>query len=388
MSTGGFELLVFGTADWNQAIATNQHYITAAIAPTASKSYFLESVGLRRPQIGVRDARRVINRIRRAAGHAPTGRELPPGLSVLSPVVIPFHCSATNGPNSILVRRVVSNWRSSKTTRILWTYNPVTLGLERDATSIVYHCVDLLAEFPRMPRKQIERGERRLARLGARAVASSARVRDHLENQGFTDVILWENVADVAIFGSAGREYVVQNHSLDHRQRAVFAGNFSSAKVDFELLERLLAAGIHLDLAGPIAEGGGSDRGLVERLVDQGAVYHGHLELVELAELFGSCSVGVIPYLINDYTRGVSPLKTYEYLASGLSVVSTALPGVRAVEGDICVARTADEFVSAVINSQFPSPATVSHRRVLADGHSWASRGDQARDLISELVGV
>jgi len=36
--------------------------------------------------------------------------------------------------------------------------------------------------------------------------------------------------------------------------------------------------------------------------------------------------VGVIPFVVDDLTEGVSPLKMYEYLAAGVPVVATPLP--------------------------------------------------------------
>ena len=59
----------------------------------------------------------------------------------------------------------------------------------------------------------------------------------------------------------------------------------------------------------------------------------------ELAHLYRQCTVGLIPYVVNDYTQGVSPLKTYEYLAAGLCVVSTGVPSVSPVAGDVVVSE-------------------------------------------------
>ena len=54
------------------------------------------------------------------------------------------------------------------------------------------------------------------------------------------------------------------------------------------------------------------------------------------------------PYALNQYTRGVSPLKCYEYLASGLHVISTRLPEVSRL-------ATLNAHVDALDAAEMPS---------------------------------
>ncbi|WP_172657625.1 glycosyltransferase family protein [Demequina maris] len=170
-------------------------------------------------------------------------------------------------------------------------------------------------------------------------------------------------------------------------ERAVFAGNLSSSKVDFQLLGMLLEAGVELVLAGPISEGGGDDRDAVDELLRRGASYVGQLPLNELGRLYRTSTVGLIPYELNPYTRGVNPLKTYEYLASGLAVVSTAVPAVEPRSSDVTVAADADSFVAAVKTAiHHPDEATVARRGHLAASHGWRQRGVAARALVSESL--
>jgi len=50
-----------------------------------------------------------------------------------------------------------------------------------------------------------------------------------------------------------------------------------------------------------------------------------HEELPAILQRF---DVGLMPFLINDFTRPLTPLKLYEYLAAGVPVVSTDLPNL------------------------------------------------------------
>lgn len=375
-------VLVLGTADWDQPIATNQHYVARALAEELDVT-FVESIGLRRPELSARDVRRVVARVRGARSDlAPRAR--PAGMAVLSPTVVPHHTGPVRALNARLLRRLVEPWLRRPGPRVLWAYSPVTYGLERLADVTVYHCVDLLAEVPGISADAVGAGERALAGAGAVAVASSPVVREHLERVGFAAPLLWPNVADVATITAARPADPAAGRSA----RAVFAGNLSPTKVDFALLRALVEAGVDLHLAGPVAEGGGAAGAEVASLVRSGATHHGLLSLDELARLYWTATVGLVPYLLNPYTTGVSPLKTFEYLAAGLHVVSTPVPAVTPVQGDVTVASTTAGYVDAVRLAVDPDPASLDRRSTLARAHGWDLRGAQARALVAQHVGA
>lgn len=375
-------VLVLGTADWNQAIATNQHFMTRELAKAADVT-FVESIGLRRPTLSTRDVRRAVQRLRGGSSTGAPRRSIPASVQIVSPKVIPIHTGVTRGLNSSLLQLSVSQWISSSARKVLWAYSPLTYGLEKFADAVVYHCVDLLREVDGIDERLIDLAETNLSRFANAAVASSPLVFDHLCSIGFRDPVLWENVADVSLISQRRPAEV---HRA--RGRAVFAGNLSVTKVDFDLLASVIAAGWDLQIAGPIAEGGGKGAAQeVERLVSLGATYRGLLSPEQLSDLYWTAEVGLIPYVINSYTRGVSPLKTYEYLAAGLRIVSTAVPSVRAHLGDVLVADTAAGFLlelgaPGLDSSQGPRDA---ERAALAEAHSWVGRGSEARALLAHL---
>jgi teichuronic acid biosynthesis glycosyltransferase TuaH len=214
------------------------------------------------------------------------------------------------------------------------------------------------------------------------AVASSSVVRDHLEEIGFSAVRLWENVADTDLMATAADAVdPVAGH-------VVFAGNLTTDKVDVELLEAVAVPGqgIELHLAGALAEGGGSRRPW-DRLLDLPNVhYHGVLLPEQLGALLGRCTVGLVPYQLNRYTRGVFPMKLYEYLAAGLAVVSTDLPALTP-QRHLAIAKDGDAFVRAVRDQvAISTPAVVRARRREGSHPSWRARGEQAVHLIDELM--
>ncbi|WP_144056875.1 glycosyltransferase [Micromonospora lupini] len=376
-------VLMLGTAEWDSPIATNQHYVARELARTANVT-FVESLGLRRPTLRRDDVVRMASRVRRALGDrdVPAQRPRPPGARIVSPLVLPVHRTPTYPVNRALLRRATGGWLRSSRPRVLWTFTPVTYGLEEDADLVIYHCVDLLATFPGVDAVAVARGERSLSSRTAVAVATSTAVQEHLATVGFPRIDLLPNVADVSVFTAASQA------AAQRRPDVLFSGNLTVHKLDLRLLESIAAAVRgkgELLLAGPLAAGGGSFDAELRQLEALGARHLGVLTPDQLAETAGTCAVGVIPYAINDYTRGVSPLKCFEYLSSGLAVLSSPLPAVTELartNPHVTVAEADDLPVRLPALLQPVTDAVVEARMASAAEHGWEGRGALLRDLL------
>lgn len=374
------QILVLGTADWDQPIATNQHYVVRELARAHPLTY-VESMGLRTPELKWRDIKRGLNRLSANRTSGERGkRPTPAGVTVISPKVLPRHVGMARRFNRPVIHRLVQSWADADSPKILWTYTPVTYGLEAIADAVVYHCVDLLGKVEGIPERLINSAESDLAQFADVAIGTSEKVVEHLRRVGFSRTEYWPNVADTEVFAR-------NRPAVDTRKRgrAVFAGNLSTTKVNFELLRLLARAGIDLHLAGPIAQGGGSAHSEVRSLEALGATYHGMLGLDELASLYWTANVGLIPYALNPYTSGVNPLKTFEYLATGMVVVSTAIPSVRPIEEHVVVTTDDQTFLGAVQKAMSHAHLNAVEERIeIAESHSWTSRGQTARTLLAE----
>ena len=79
----------------------------------------------------------------------------------------------------------------------------------------------------------------------------------------------------------------------------------------------------------------------------------------DIPKYIGGFDVGIVPYLLSDYTANVYPTKLNEYLAMGIPVVATDLPEIRRFNGDhgphVAVAKDAGEFAAALGAALRPS---------------------------------
>ncbi|TCL60270.1 glycosyltransferase involved in cell wall biosynthesis [Hydrogenispora ethanolica] len=93
------------------------------------------------------------------------------------------------------------------------------------------------------------------------------------------------------------------------------------------------------------------------------------------------CDVLMIPFRISSMTRACNPIKFWEYLATGIPIVSTSLPEVAAFEG-VGIADGAAEFIEAIqaALATGQDQAAKAQRMKLARQNDWQQR---ARTIIS-----
>lgn len=371
------KIVVLSTADMNSAVWTNKQHLATRLAADHDVTY-IESLGLRRPVLNSSDIQRIWTRLFRKK-KSTSIMNIPASLKVISPQVIPFHENAlARKINAKLLTRQVQTIVGEKRQHcILWSFSPVTYGIEKFFDSVVYHSVDLLHEIEGLPKKQLLEDEQNLVKNADAIIASSIQVRRHLSEVTANKVLLWENVADTELYSSV---------QTKRYSRAIFAGNLTPGKVNFGILKEVADAGTHVVLAGPTAiDGSAQDEELQSLLLHENVEYLGNLRPHSLADALNSCTVGLIPYRINPYTQGVFPMKVYEYMASGLTVISTRLPSLSEVDNPSLIPADPEDFPSAVSKWIAPSQEQVSANRCLAAGKSWTSRTAQADALIREL---
>jgi glycosyltransferase involved in cell wall biosynthesis len=96
--------------------------------------------------------------------------------------------------------------------------------------------------------------------------------------------------------------------------------------------------------------------------------------------------VGIIPYVLNDWTRAVDPLKLLEYLAAGIPVVSTPIPEVHKYASVITCASGAAEFARAAVAACAGDRLELRRaRQEVARQQTWEQRATQFLTIVRDL---
>lgn len=109
--------------------------------------------------------------------------------------------------------------------------------------------------------------------------------------------------------------------------------------------------------------------------------YLRHKEYSELPRYLSNFSYCLIPFKLTEMTRGVNPVKFWEYLASGIPILSTPLPEVP------------PEYVTIVTEDMFPDFCLTpgegerDSRIAFARSNSWKNRALQLFELIDSKLG-
>jgi glycosyltransferase involved in cell wall biosynthesis len=97
--------------------------------------------------------------------------------------------------------------------------------------------------------------------------------------------------------------------------------------------------------------------------------------------------VGLIPYVLNEWTRAVDPLKLLEYLAAGVPVVSTEIPEVLKYRDAVRIGGDRDSFVREVAGALAEDGERSRLRgQELARKNTWAHRARTLLDVVDAIV--
>jgi glycosyltransferase involved in cell wall biosynthesis len=97
-------------------------------------------------------------------------------------------------------------------------------------------------------------------------------------------------------------------------------------------------------------------------------------------------SVGIIPFIKDDFTRGIYPMKINEYLAAGLPVVSTDFSDLSDFEEIIKISDNKEGFLKYILEEiNTDTTAKRESRLAMAEGNTWGKRADELSDVIEQV---
>jgi hypothetical protein len=235
------------------------------------------------------------------------------------------------------------------------------------ARRVVLRVFDHLDEFRWMPRSIYALIRRYLDSVDL-VVASARDLVRRLEEQGI-------EAAHVPN-GAHLRETDAESPSVAPAQRVVYVGAIDSG-FDLDTVETW-AAGLpdaRFEIAGPNRAGYESSY--------PNLVFLGPWPYDQLGDLIRGARFGLIPFEVGPLTRGVHPLKLYDYLWFGCPVLSAALPEVEPDERGIFVYREPREGLD-ILREHWDREFDAGVLRSIAVANGWGERLRTVFDLLDE----
>jgi glycosyltransferase involved in cell wall biosynthesis len=383
----GQAVVLFSTADWFWPYWTNKQHIAARLGARGFRVLYVESIGFRRPGLNNIDLARIWQRVRRAA--API-RQVQRNVWVLAPLTIPgsHHLAWAERINVWQLWSRINSWlRSVGSNRpIVWTYHPYMLRIAKllDPAALVYHCVDNIGAIPGVDGAAFDRAERELLANADRIFATSTVLRDRCDAIAPTRTEYFGNVADIDHFATARHDGLIPvDLAAVPRPRLAYMGVLSEFKIDLDLVEQLVARrpDWHFVFIGDEREGQHS--AAIVRLRNRSNVHFlGWKPYAQLPSYLRGIDVTLLPQRTNDYTRAMFPMKFFEYLAAGRSVVAAPLPALADFTSLHRQADTPEAFAEAIAQA-LAAPAAIPIDHPTLQSHSWETRLDWMLDRIA-----
>jgi glycosyltransferase involved in cell wall biosynthesis len=387
MTLSGRDIVCIGFSDWQTDLLTNQQHLLVRAAKD-NRILFVESLGLRRPQLAARDLRRIGRRLTSALHPL---READ-GLQVLSPLVLPLHSNELlRTVNAALLRQYVGRAVAKLRLRspLLWSFVPQAEALldVLEPSQVLYYIDDDHAAKAGIDADSFLAAESRFARRADAVLASAPELVTRMRTLN-DNVHYAPNVADTRLFATALAPGPIDPAlAALSGPRIVFVGAILAAKIDIALMVELARSRPQWSFAfvGPV--GPGDPRTDVSALTSLANVHMlGYRPYEQLPSVLRGADAAIVPYLLDGEMRSVFPMKIYEYLAAGRPVVATPLDTLADVP-DVLQAATAEEFAARVQDAiAKDTPEARNGRSQRAQAHSWESRLDQIAEALARAA--
>jgi glycosyltransferase involved in cell wall biosynthesis len=375
--------IVFGD-DWGAHPSSVQHLFRRVARD--HRTVWVNTLGLRPPRLDRADAARVVRKLTAIA----KGSAKPPAddtrdrdldLHVVSPPMVPWmRPSPLRALNRASVRRSVEALTSRLGVRDPIVLTTVPNGVDgrglAGARTLVYYCVDDFTNWPGVDARAAGLLEDELLTHADLVVATSAHLAaTRRSRRGPTELL--PHGVDVAHFGRASEASTTPLDGVRRGRPVLGYLGLLDARLDVELITAVAKRRPEWDVVfiGP------HDATPDPRLALPNVRRFGAVPYAKLPEALAAFDVALLPYVRNELTRAINPLKLREYLASGRAIVATSLPEVARYAPEVHIADTPDDFIAAVERAlAAPADRRAARAATLADD-SWDARARRLLDL-------
>jgi glycosyltransferase involved in cell wall biosynthesis len=378
MSNQKSDMVAFGE-DWGRHPSSTQHLIKRI--GIDRQVLWVNSIGMRRPQLTVHDMQRALNKVFGSSSPAltPTPTDTPPaGTTITSPFAISWPGSrAAYATNRRLLQRQINARMTERGIKrpVLWTSLPTALPVvgTLGERAVVYYCGDDFGALAGVDHEPVLEMERRLVEKADLVLAASDVLAARFPQHKTLHV---PHGADIALFQTPATR--AADLPTD-KPVAGFYGSLSSW-IDVELMATVadlmpdwwfvFIGNVETDISALAARHN-------VRLLGKRA----HKELPGYAQHW---KASMLPFRDNAQIRACNPLKLREYMAAGRPIISTDFPALRPYRDLISVAAGPHSFAAAIAASTQETDRT-GERQCRVRGETWEARAAEIERALEQL---
>lgn len=230
--------------------------------------------------------------------------------------------------------------------------------------------------------------ERLAASIADVRLATSSQLVKLLEKDTGQGVHLLPNAAETELFKSTLSREFERPGVLEGVERPVIAyvGHIGP-RIDFSLVNKLVKE--HRDKLFLMIGPEGSSTEEVQKLKQfENVKFTGAVPLEDIPRYLKFVDCSIIPFVKDELTRSIYPLKLNEHLAAGKAVVTTDFSkDVLDFEDVVFVARNPEEF-SELIDEALAAkgPAAIEQRVKRVEANSWSNRVEKFWEILEQQL--
>ncbi|MER2557295.1 MAG: glycosyltransferase [Candidatus Competibacter denitrificans] len=336
--------------DWGEHPSSSQH-LFKHIALN-HKVLWVNTIGMRNPKLTWSDFNKIIKKIKKMFGSLNVQSQQQSGnifLHVCQPFMLPFNWSTlVRKFNKYSVQQAIqrNNCHLDLTNSVFVATVPnacdyIDILVNSKA---VYYCVDDFTQWPGLNHRLVREMEAQLIERSEILVATSHKLYHKLHTYGKPTYLLTHGVDRALFLNNPSTEHTCLSNIqkprigyfglIDERSDQNLLVAIASSMPDFSFV-----------MTGPVVAD-------VSRLKACSNIYFtGPVAYTDLPSLVKGLDILFIPYLVNEFTDSISPLKLKEYLMTGKPVVTTPLAEAKSFSQYLMTASSVEEWKITLMKS-------------------------------------
>lgn len=372
--------IIFG-----EDFARHPHALEHVLRPLFLKNKFIwvETIGLRSPRLSLYDLKRIAEKLSQWIGGAKKTpfkkSDIPENIFVIAPFMIPLN-------QFTLIRKfnqwmVVREVRKAQATHKIT--DPITIASVPNAADYigsfeeklkVYYCVDEFSLWPGLNKSLVEKLEKKLISHVDLILATSEYLAKSKVIAGKTTSIITHGV-------EFNHFNIGPNNIKDSKVKLCYFGLFderSNQQIIKDIAEHIMNCEIHI--FGNVV----CDTKILKHLPN--IIFHGNINYHALPSAILEMDIFLLPYVRNELTNNINPLKLKEYLSTGRPVIATELPEVAKLSDYLFLAKTSQDFIST-IKKLLSNPNVFSSEKVIhfiKENETWEAKAKLLSSILTE----